>query len=895
MSLALEALEDRAVPDSTFFQLFTTQHVDLAFDLIGGTWELSSEAGDGIDFAPHQTLQYVHPEAAAVRPAGSQWDFIGTGAGQPFYLLPQNQNPNLLFLGAAAEETPTGTFASYVEPDPRPNTPLALPWITLRLVDVRGPGHFSAWQSGQFGQTTVWMSSAQNGIDPTDKLLMLEGGHAHYNWAFTAPGFYEIDVQASGYLGPGQTNQTTSPITTFYFSVDDLLKVTSITPTESGFLARFNRPIDLANINLYDSVAGTLGPPDVTLVGTTTGAVRGSLVVPSAEIPNESTGTPEWRDAINAVEFIRTGGPLPADTYTVTLRGENTAYASNTSFKTTASPANTSVLDGNGNGTTGDSYIDTFAVNASSARLLSLSDFTRGFSQAVNVPANGLGIPINIDNADVVQQVAFDLFYNPTQLSITAATRGGNVPGSFTVTLDTSVPGRARITLEGPSALPAGPLTLVNLTADVPAAAPYADKHVLRLSNLQINTGAIAARPDHGVHVTSFVGDSSGNRAYSGLDAAIKAGLLAGQGTGFAAFQNADPMLIADVSGNGALSTLDATLLAQKAVGLSMPLLPDLPASGNPPVGGPDPRLFIPTDLSGSGGSTVMVPVRIEVTEPAGVSFRAADYAISFDPARFTVSNPRLAGTLLDGFTLVANIDNTSGVIRITTYRASSLNLASGTIGDVLRLDFTVKPAAPVGSSPINLRNGSGSTRTALDDGQLSLAPAPTDGAGDANVDGTFTVNGDLAVSGFRVNDGSSQRSRVTSLQVAFSSAVPGLTAANFQIAGFGGVLNVVPNGANTEYTLTFSGAGTVHGSLRDGVYTLNVLNVPGLTGVSSFQFHRLFGDSDGDRDVDARDLSAFRLAFGNTTNLAAFDWNDDGDVDRGDYLRFLRRYGRRI
>src|SRR4029453_18441233 len=100
------------------------------------------------------------------------------------------------------------------------------------------------------------------------------------------------------------------------------------------------------------------------------------------------------------------------------------------------------------------------------------------------------------------------------------------------------------------------------------------------------------------VHVTAFAGDTTGNRAYSGLDAALTSRLLAGSGTGFVAFQNADPVLVGDTSANGALSALDVGLLAQKAVGLTVPLIPDMPASGSPPTGGPDPRLFIPTNLS---------------------------------------------------------------------------------------------------------------------------------------------------------------------------------------------------------------------------------------------------------------------------------------------------------
>jgi surface-anchored protein len=890
--LVVERLEDRTTPDATFHKLFVTEHTDLAFDHTGANWEVSSELGT-IDYDPASTLHYVPPAGRVNRPAGSQWDFIGTGAGQPIYLLPQLQDASLLYLGASSEETPPGTFDSYTETDPRVPTGGPFPWLTVRLAAVRGPGHFSVWQSNQFGGTTVWMSSFANGIDATDKLLLLEGAHAHYNWAFTAPGVYEIDLRASAVLAStGQVSQ--SEVATFHFTVDDALKVTSVTPTASGFLARFNRPIDPSALNLYDVAGGTLGPADVTLVGTAGGPVRGSLVVPTASIPNPSTGNPERAKALNAVEFVRTGGPLAADTYAVTLRGETTAFASNRGFKTTPTPATAGVLDGNGDGTTGDSYIGSFTVTANAVRLVSLPDFVRGFGQAVNVPANGAGIPVTIDNADGVTRLTFDVEYDPALLSITAASRGGNVPATFSVTLDASVAGRARVTVDGPTALPAGSLVLVNLTAAVPATAPYADKHVLRLVNLLINSGGIAGRVDHGVHVAALVGDTTGNRGYSGLDAANVLRLVNGLDAGFTAYRNADPVLIADASGNGAVSALDATLIARKLVGAVVPAIPDPPGSGNPPAGGPDPRLFIPTTLTGVAGGTVTVPVRLEVTEPGGVSFRSADFAVAFDPARFSASNVRVGG-LLSGFVVVSEVDNAAGVVRVSVYSPTGVTLPNGTTGDALLIDFAVSLSAPAGGSPVNLLADNGLTRTALNEGQLTLSPAPTNAANDANVDGTITVGGVTAVSGFRVNDGSAQRSRVTSLRVTFSTAVPGLTAANFVLTGFAGTVTVTPNGANTEYTLTFGGAGTENGSLADGLYTLTVTGVPGLTGTAAFSFHRLFGDADGDRDVDARDFTLFRQALFTGVNIAAFDWDADGDVDLRDFARFRGQYGKRI
>lgn len=57
--------------------------------------------------------------------------------------------------------------------------------------------------------------------------------------------------------------------------------------------------------------------------------------------------------------------------------------------------------------------------------------------------------------------------------------------------------------------------------------------------------------------------------------------------------------------------------------------------------------------------------------------------------------------------------------------------------------------------------------------------------------------------------------------------------------------------------------------------------------------FVRLFGDSDGDGDVDALDRDAFRSAFGTSAgDLWYFDFNGDGNVDGRDNGQFNRRFG---
>ena len=63
--------------------------------------------------------------------------------------------------------------------------------------------------------------------------------------------------------------------------------------------------------------------------------------------------------------------------------------------------------------------------------------------------------------------------------------------------------------------------------------------------------------------------------------------------------------------------------------------------------------------------------------------------------------------------------------------------------------------------------------------------------------------------------------------------------------------------------------------------------------------FHRLFGDADGDRDVDGADYSRFRAAYvlwvrnsQKTPDFDYFDFDQDGDVDADDFAAFRANYG---
>lgn len=131
--------------------------------------------------------------------------------------------------------------------------------------------------------------------------------------------------------------------------------------------------------------------------------------------------------------------------------------------------------------------------------------------------------------------------------------------------------------------------------------------------------------------------------------------------------------------------------------------------------------------------------------------------------------------------------------------------------------------------------------------------------------------------------------------------------------------LNVAEVAGRSEVRLSFSGnhVQSQTGSLVDGNYMLTIHGnkITGKTnGVqldgdqdgsaggnavigdnAADAFFRLFGDADGDRDVDGQDYGRFGLAFLTSAGQPGFDFafdsDADGDIDGQDYGRFGKQF----
>ena len=336
----------------------------------------------------------------------------------------------------------------------------------------------------------------------------------------------------------------------------EALEVVSLVPTNTGFVATFNQPVDVERLNLTTSEQ-----PDIVLVGMATGPVIGSVAINRTE---------------DSLTFVKTNGLLEADSYSVTLRSAIDGFVN----------AAGGLLDGDGDGVLGDDFTSSYSVAAPTGVVVSLPNFVRGLGQEVHVPAElESGLMISVSDGAAIRSAQISLRYDHTMLNVSAASVASGTPAGSTVTLDSSVPGLAVLEFLSPTALSPGSAGLVNLVAAVPAdgaAQDYSRSQLLDLDNITIRDAFGAALPhqdDDALHVAAYFGDVTGNQRVNAADASQLARVAALVDTGFAATPLVDPALIADISGNRRVNALDASLVAQFAALIDVPVIPPIPSA----------------------------------------------------------------------------------------------------------------------------------------------------------------------------------------------------------------------------------------------------------------------------------------------------------------------------
>ncbi len=181
-------------------ELIPHWHVGLGAKVDGQTPPPQSE------YAPEDLVAIV-PNLPQARPASASFDptgvpVLGVAAGESIWVLPKSGataagKPDL---GLGAEEIGLGEWLGDT--------------IVITLKSWTGPGHFALYNSNAGGSQltdllfstyapsltlgATYPDEGDGGPWGENSYGLYAGGHEHYNWAFTAPGYYELTLEFSG-------------------------------------------------------------------------------------------------------------------------------------------------------------------------------------------------------------------------------------------------------------------------------------------------------------------------------------------------------------------------------------------------------------------------------------------------------------------------------------------------------------------------------------------------------------------------------------------------------------------------------------------------------------------------------------------------------------------------
>ena len=164
----------------------------------------------------------------------------------------------------------------------------------------------------------------------------------------------------------------------------------------------------LSELNVL-STQGFSGGSDIQLLGSTTGFVKGSLLVSSD---------------LQTIDFVATGG-MAEDTYTLIVSSGVNGFKAQSG----------ALLDGNADGVTGDNYLSFIDMTSAPQAIVGIESFARapGEQASASLESDGV-LNLNVETTETVSSIDFTLSYNPELLDIEVVNLGGEAPAGATVT-----------------------------------------------------------------------------------------------------------------------------------------------------------------------------------------------------------------------------------------------------------------------------------------------------------------------------------------------------------------------------------------------------------------------------------------------------------------------------
>ncbi|SNS60586.1 surface-anchored protein [Micrococcales bacterium KH10] len=265
-----QQLDDLAVAHGT--RVLDAGHVDMGPKYDDGVWTMmihddvakADANATSVWRHPDETVFHVLDQSELQIPDDPIYSFIGPEPGESVWVIPQTQNPDVVWLGWNTQ-------------DPEVMTTIDR-GITLSLDGVQGPGDVSVYlQSGTFGEPQVLWDSRQPEVQP---LWVDVNTHTHANWAFTEPGVYLMQVRADADLLDGSQVSDTQVLR---------FAVGTATSTDEALAATWEEPTE---------------PSDA---GTSDGANNGNSADSGAAAPGDSAAE---TDAEVAADSDQESSPL---------------------------------------------------------------------------------------------------------------------------------------------------------------------------------------------------------------------------------------------------------------------------------------------------------------------------------------------------------------------------------------------------------------------------------------------------------------------------------------------------------------------------------------------------------------------------------------------------------
>lgn len=253
-------------------------HVDMGPKYDDGTWRFlihddvarADADAESVWRYPAETVLHVLDEAQLSLPDDPAYAFTGAKAGDPVWVVPQTQNPAVVWLGWNTQ-------------DPEVMQTIDR-GVTLSLTGAQGPGVVTVYlQSGSFGEPQVLWDSRKTEAQPA---WVDVNTHTHANWVFTKPGVYLLRLRADADLIDG-THVSDTQFIRFAVgsstSTDDALTATwsgADEPTDDRETDRSQEPHERAGDDsglLVPILVGAIIAVAVALIaGFTSAIVRGN-------------------------------------------------------------------------------------------------------------------------------------------------------------------------------------------------------------------------------------------------------------------------------------------------------------------------------------------------------------------------------------------------------------------------------------------------------------------------------------------------------------------------------------------------------------------------------------------------------------------------------------------